>query len=253
MPQIIRFITRHSVWVYAACLLGAVPVLVTLLRARRSKKIALFGLELEMATARFNRSIRFLVLLALVSLLVLALSEIVEPGLPAAEPAAATPVRGPFTPAPTFTNQTPTATATLSATMTAHPQPTLLPQVTLEPIETPGTPLTPTVELAPPPTARCDISEPQDGSSVSAETAFLGTATAEDFAFYKIEVFGPETGQVWASLLGEIATVPVAQGVLGTANFSGWAPGGYSVRLVIVDTTSNEVATCYISVLVPAP
>jgi hypothetical protein len=41
--------------------------------------------------------------------------------------------------------------------------------------------------------------------------------------------------------------------VLGSANFGGWEPGGYSIRLVIVDTTSNEVAGCYVSLNISTP
>jgi hypothetical protein len=48
-------------------------------------------------------------------------------------------------------------------------------------------------------------------------------------------------------------STPVTGGVLGTANFGGWEPGSYSIRLVIVDITSNEVAGCHLGLDVISP
>ena len=39
---------------------------------------------------------------------------------------------------------------------------------------------------------------------------------------------------------------PTVNGVLGSADFTGWLPGIYEVRLVVVDSTSNEVGACTI-------
>jgi membrane-bound lytic murein transglycosylase D len=111
----------------------------------------------------------------------------------------------------------------------------------------------PTPEPGYPPATLCVITSPADGAQVSGQTAFSGSATTEGFLFYKLEANGPETSGVWASLLGRTVSNPVINGALGTANFGGWAPGDYSVRLVIVDSTRNEVAVCRISLNVPAP
>jgi hypothetical protein len=83
--------------------------------------------------------------------------------------------------------------------------------------------------------------------------AFTGTADADEFLFYKLEAFGPQTGGVWASLLGDVVYTPVRDGVLGQVNLNGWSPGGYSIRVVIVDSTSNEIASCYTSINIAAP
>jgi hypothetical protein len=99
----------------------------------------------------------------------------------------------------------------------------------------------------------CLITSPADGSQVSGEVTFIGSATAKQFSFYKLEANGPQTGGIWASLLGSIVSTPVTGGVLGTANFGGWKPGSYSIRLVIVDITSNEVAGCYLGLDVISP
>ena len=99
----------------------------------------------------------------------------------------------------------------------------------------------------------CLITSPADGGQVSGEVTFIGSATAEQFFFYKLEAKGPQTGGIWASLLGSIVSTPVTGGVLGTANFGSWEPGSYSIRLVVVDVTSNEVAGCYLGIDVISP
>jgi len=71
--------------------------------------------------------------------------------------------------------------------------------------------------------------------------------------FYKLEAYGPETAGAWASILGDVVSTPVVNGALGTTSFDGWTPGSYSIRLVIVDTTSNEVAGCFLSLNVTSP
>lgn len=114
-------------------------------------------------------------------------------------------------------------------------------------VELPATEVaSPTPGIAGPPGTVCLISSPADGSQVSGALTLLGSATTERFLFYKIEVSGPQTGENWASLLGQTVHTAVEGGVLGSANLGGWQPGEYLVRLVIVDTTSNEVGVCYL-------
>jgi LysM repeat protein len=110
----------------------------------------------------------------------------------------------------------------------------------------PGAVASPTPGTAGPAVTVCLITSPAEGSQVSGAITLLGSATTEHFLFYKIEVNGPQTGRTWASLLGDVVHAPVVNGTLGTANLGGWEPGSYSIRLVIVDTTSNEVAGCYL-------
>jgi LysM repeat protein len=117
----------------------------------------------------------------------------------------------------------------------------------------PGVVASPTPATAGPAGTVCLITSPADGSQVSGAITLLGSATTEQFLFYKIEVSGPQTGGTWASLLGNVVYTPVTSGVLGTANLGGWEPGSYSVRLVVVDTTSNEVGACYLGLEVVSP
>lgn len=118
-------------------------------------------------------------------------------------------------------------------------------------------PLQPVVSPSPSPLQPsgnfCLITSPADGSQVSGQVTFVGSATAEQFLFYKLEANGPQTGGIWASLLGSVVSTPVTGGGLGTTNLGGWEPGTYSIRLVVVDVTSNEVARCNLGLEVISP
>lgn len=121
------------------------------------------------------------------------------------------------------------------------------------PSPAPSAVTSPTPAIAGPAGTVCLITSPAEGSQVSGAITLLGSAKTEQFLFYKIEVNGPQTGGAWASLLGDVVHEPVVNGTLGTANLGGWEPGSYSIRLVIVDTTSNEVAGCYLGLEVVSP
>jgi LysM repeat protein len=115
----------------------------------------------------------------------------------------------------------------------------------------------PTLPL-PGPTARpsgsvCAFVSPADGANIDGQVSFAGTATADQFLFFKLEAYGPETNGLWASLLGGVVRTPVVGGVLGTADLGMWSPGSYSIRLTVVDTTYNEVSRCYLSLNVSPP
>jgi hypothetical protein len=253
MRDIIRFIATHAAWFYLACGLGSAACLVMFVRAQRNVKQALFGLEMEIAAASRKRAVRLFALTALLALCVFFIAVVVEPNLPPSERPAATPTPAFYTPPPTFTNQTPTATATFTPTLSMPAEmPLPLGTPTTTPEEEEATP-EPSPFPTQPPGTICIITEPADGSQVEGEVTFVGSASTEQFLFFKLEAYGPQTGGIWASIVGDVVSRPVIDGVLGTANFGGWEPGAYSVRLVIVDTTSNEVAGCYVSLNIPPP
>jgi hypothetical protein len=252
MTDIIRFIARHAAWFYLACGLGSAACLVMFVRAQRNVKQALFGLEMEIAAASRIRAVRLFALTALLALSVFLIAVAVEPNLPPSEHVEPTATPAFYTPPPTFTNETPTVTPTITSTLSI---PTETPLLAGTPTSTPEEEVTPEPSPFPtqPPGTICIISEPADGSQVEGEVTFVGSASTEQFLFYKLEAYGPQTGGIWASILGEVVSAPVIDGVLGSANFGGWEPGGYSIRLVIVDTTSNEVAGCYVSLNISTP
>jgi hypothetical protein len=259
---VIKFVTDNASWFYIVFLVILAALLVLWLRARRSRKQALFGLELEVALNRQRRVMRLMALVVVLAAAVFAIDNLIWPIMPATELAQPTPTVDFFaTPPPTFSNVTPTATATVTTTLTMQ---TLTPAVVAT---TAGGPvgaqetltvtvtITQTEEPSPPATigAICLITNPTEGATVSGSLALVGTADADEFLFYKLEAFGPQTGSTWASLLGDVVYTPVRNGILGQVNLNGWSPGGYSIRVVIVDATSNEIASCYTSINISAP
>jgi hypothetical protein len=256
---LLRFVADNAFWFYIAFLVAFVVLLVFWLRARRSRLQALFGLELEVATNRQRRTMRLMALVLVLAAAVFGVDNFVWPALPPAEVTAPTATPDFFaTPPPTFTNVTPTATATMTATIAAETvtPPTLPTAALVETVETvtvTGT-ITPTTVSIPASIGTvCVIASPTEGATVSGPVAFTGSADADEFLFYKLEGFGPQTGGTWASLLGDVVYTPVRDGVLGQVNFNGWSPGGYSIRVVIVDSTSNEIGSCYTSINITAP
>jgi hypothetical protein len=257
---LLKFVADNALWFYIAFLVVFILLLVLWLRARRSRRQALFGLELEVALNRQHRAMRWMALVVVLAAGVFSIENFVWPTMPAPEVAEPTPTVDYFaTPPPTFTNVTPTASATVTATLSAEtvtPPAIATSAVVPRPEETLTVTETITPSAAPPPApigAICVIANPTEGATVSGPVAFTGTADADEFLFYKLEAFGPQTGSTWASLLGDVVYAPVRDGVLGQVNFNGWSPGGYSVRVVIVDTTSNEIASCYTSINITQP
>lgn len=254
MVAIVQFIASYALWFYLVCTLGLFILLLLFLHAQRDRKRALFGLELEVATTRRRNFLRLMIVVVTLAMVVFFVGTVVEPNLPAYQRASPTSTPNIFaTPPPTFSNVSPIATATLTPTLTIPIETSqLLATVVDQAQEITPTPTPPPAPVAPV-NASCVISNPAEGSEVNGEVTFIGTATTEQFQFFKLEAYGPETAGAWASILGDVVTAPVVNGMLGTANFAGWAPGGYSIRLVIVDATSNEVAGCYVNFSITTP
>lgn len=273
MEQVYLFFIRNDVWIYILCGLGLFWYGSELLRARHMLRRAMFGLERERGRRLRNSALLFVMALLAIAGSVVYVNVKIAPTLPADLLRAPTPTLDPFnlplgSPTPAINTPRPVNS----------PTPPLAPTVTLpaEVIQAAPTsgggspvttaPITGTVAagtlpaLAETPPAQgtegnagicsesVNFSAPAAGSSVSGLVAFSGTATGDNFAFYRLEINGPETGNVWASLLGRTISQPANGGVLGSANFGGWLPGVYQVRLVVVDNTSNEQGSCTITI-----
>jgi hypothetical protein len=137
------------------------------------------------------------------------------------------------------------------------PTPPLAPTVTLAsegpPISPPGeedgtaeaTPVPPTSGVCSP---LINISEPSNGDTVTGGVSIFGSAISADFAFYRLEINGPETGNQWASLLEDNGAEPVDNAFLGSANMGQWSRGIYTIRVVVVDNTNTEVGECAVQI-----
>jgi LysM repeat protein len=80
------------------------------------------------------------------------------------------------------------------------------------------------------------ITSPAPEQAVSGTFQIYGTATVENFDFYKLEI-RPDGRSAYATV--EQYDTPVINGLLGEINTAAFGPGQYWVRLVVVDITGN--------------
>lgn len=180
-------------------------------------------------------------------------------------------------PVPTAVIPAPTATPTLTPTPTATNTP--LPPPTQTPVPAPTATATPTATPtaeppaeAPPPQqqepappaivpvtcsdSRLAIFSPGINQTVSGLVPITGRATHEQFNFYKLEVASganASQGFTWfdgsdRSGDGGAKGAPVESGTLGHFNSAGVANGAYTIRLTVVDTSSNYPTPCQVSI-----
>lgn len=173
------------------------------------------------------------------------------------------------TPPPTATDtplppptQTPAPASTATATPTATPNATPSATPTEEPPEEAPPPQR-EPEPAPPaivpvtcPDSRLAIFSPGIDQTVSGLVPITGRATHEQFNFYKLEVApgaNASQGFTWfdgsdRSGGGGAKGPPVESGTLGHFNSGGVANGAYTIRLTVVDTSSNYPTPCQVSI-----
>jgi LysM repeat protein len=111
---------------------------------------------------------------------------------------------------------------------------------------------TPNPDETPAPVPGCDnpgaqITSPASGSTLSGDIQFYGTAAAEDFDFYKLEI-RPASGGAFTTFTDQAAESPVVNGLLGQVGAYAFTPGKYVIRLAVVDITGTIVAECSINV-----
>jgi hypothetical protein len=76
-----------------------------------------------------------------------------------------------------------------------------------------------------------------------------GSANITNFQYYKVEI-GPGTNpkdQQW-TVIGQLHNAPLGGGVLETLNSGAYAPGTYTLRLVVVDQTGNYPPPCRVTI-----
>lgn len=143
---------------------------------------------------------------------------------------------------------TPTATATPSPTATEEP-----PEEALPPPQEPAPPAIVPVSCA---DSRLAIFSPGINQAVSGVVPITGRAQHEQFDYYKLE-FAPGAdatqGFTWfdgsdQTGSGGAKGPPVANGTLGHFNSTGVANGAYTIRLIVVDTSSNYPTPCRVTV-----
>jgi hypothetical protein len=101
-------------------------------------------------------------------------------------------------------------------------------------------------------TPNAQLQIPVNGLLVDQPLVVIGTAFADNFAFYKFEISGPETGGQFAPLTEY--TQPVeSTGVLGQFVPIYYQPGEYQFRLTVFDITNMLQAACLVNIVISEP
>ena len=249
MAIVVQFIKEYAPWVYGVCALIALWYLRASLLARRDRRYAVFSLEREAALNRtygaWTVAVVLLVVIGSVYLLstvvsdaVAPLVEVVNTPTPPQQVVQVTPQ--PTLPLPETVLETPTPTRA----PTPRPKPTVV-----QPTAPAATKAAPAVQAAPScPDPRAIITGPGINQRVSGMVPIMGTAASDKFQYYKLEFGAGINPGVWSYFAG--GEKPVQGGQLGTLNSGALAPGPYTIRVVVVDTTGNYAPPCQTVVII---
>jgi len=251
MEQVLRLIADYQWWIYGVFGLLLLFYLWRAMLARREGARSIFKLEQEQARIRYGRNAVMAALILLIMVVVFGLSNLVLPELTGQPVETQVPTltvtSGPL-PAPTLTATAAPATITPTASPTlVRPTQVRPPTPTSELVETP----TPVVRPASCPNPNVRITSPGVNQAVSGNVPIRGTANAENFQYYKIEV-GPGANprdNEW-TVVGQLRKSPVNNGLLETFNSTAYPPGTYTLRLVVVDQTGNYPEPCQVTIAV---
>ncbi|MCC6454878.1 MAG: hypothetical protein IT328_08055 [Caldilineaceae bacterium] len=144
----------------------------------------------------------------------------------------------------TPTDEPPAATPTPEA---VEPTPEPLPTATPLPTETPE----PVVVAPLCPDPRSVITSPGVNQVLSGTAQILGTATHENFQYYKVEYAQGadiDPNNTFAYLAD--ARVQVIGGLLATFDSSNLSNGAYTIKLTVVDTSGNFPPPCTVTVVI---
>ncbi len=259
MIGLVFLIEQIAIGLYILCALGALLGLRSLLLARQQLQGAQFELQKELASFRVANAATAILLSLELALAVVAIAQVVAPTLRANPPKNVVVVQE--------VAEVPFVTAAPGSLIVGTPPPNfsegveiqgIEDQLNLAPFATPTLTPTPvgTIVADAPAAIGCDTDQasltiPANGMIVHEAVNVVGTANTADFAFYRFELNGPETNNVWAKLAEY--TLPVVNGNLGQLVPSQLTPGEYKFRLMVFDITSAPRATCTITIFVSAP
>ncbi len=260
IERLVFFIEQISPALYILCGLGILWGMRAYYLARQMLAGAQFELERELAQYRAANAITAVLALIEIGLAVAAVAQIVAPTLRNNPPQI-------FAAAPETVEDTPFVTAVPGSIPSpgAGPAfaegvdiPGLEDELNLAPFATPTLTPTPVGTIIPdvPPAVGCDTPNarliiPANGMIVFEATTVVGSANTENFAFYRFELNGPATNNVWR-LLSEY-TAPVVEGELGQIVPSLFIPGEYRFRLRVFDITNTLQASCAITIIISPP
>lgn len=226
-----------------------------LLMARQAYRMTYFELERDIARFQRANAITILILLFELTLVIIGIQRVVAPTIRstqgASQQAAVVLVDLPFsTPTPFRSDNTGIDPSGVNLT----PDDLNL-QVQATPTLTP-TPVG-TIVAGAPPALGCETQDamlqvPANGMRVFEPITVIGTASTSDFAFFRFEIRGPQTGGTFAIV--EEHTQPVVEiGEMGQFVPSFYAPGEYQFQVTVFDTTNTLRASCLVNIYISDP
>ncbi len=262
MNFLIQFVAQFAPWIYAVCGLVALYNVYRIWLIRAERRQAVFALERNKAK-RDLYNVFFAVMLLVLSMGSTYFISTVLPGaleITAIEPVPTTPSQLEFgapvesavsglLPTPTFTPEPPTVVPT--ALPVAPPAQTPTPEVVEEvgPPAATAIPPAPVVQAPACASSQASILQPGNGQIVSGSIAVIGTATHDQFDYYKIEFApGANAGEGYAYLAHD--ENQINSGVLATFNSTNLANGMWTLQLTVVDQTGNFPAPCKVTITV---
>jgi uncharacterized membrane protein YuzA (DUF378 family) len=259
MGIVIQSVANYAPWIYAVCGLVALYQIYRIWQVRAERKQAVFSLEREKAIRDtyniFGIALVLVVTMGFTYFVSTTLASAVDPLV--SEALAPTPAL-PFVPTPTNTpllaTPTPTWTPTpdpLAATRRAEeavgptPTPAQEPEPEAPPTATPA----PVVQAPACADSKAVLIRPGQNEVVRGVVNVIGTATHENFQYYKLELApGAGAGNGFVYVGG--GTSPVVAGVLAGLDTSAYANGAWTLRLIVVDQTGNFPPPCQVTITV---
>jgi hypothetical protein len=259
MAVLIELLAAYAPYIYAACGLVALYQLYRLTQVRADRRQAVFSLERN----RAMRQLYGIFTVAMALLLAMGVTYFASSTLPrAAASGADAPDARPTLP-PQFSLQivptntplfvTPSPTPTETVTPTPLPAPAEA-EAAVEaggatPTPAPATPAPPPVAAAPAacPDPRTAILAPGNGATVSGVFSLIGTASHEQFNFYKIE-FAPGANAGGGFTYLADGRGQVFNGALANVDSRSLANGPWTFQLTVVDMTGNYPEPCRVTV-----
>ena len=247
MEQVLQLIVEYQWWIYGLFGLILLFYLRRAILARRESVRSIFKLEQEQARGRYGRSVLLAALVLLMMGAVFGATNYRRPKMEQPQLPLPTATAG-LLAAPTLTSTAapPTITPTATATVVRPTRPVM-------PSDTPEAVATDAPAVAPPacPNPNVRITAPGLNQVVQGNVPIRGIAGGASFQYYKVEV-GPGSNprdQEW-NVVGQLHRNAVAGGVLETFNSGAYAPGTYTLRLVVVDQTGNYPEPCRVTITV---
>ncbi len=226
MQSLLGFLQTYETLIYI--FLGVAFLLYALRSAQAYRRLqdAIFGLERQHAEQRFRRNVWGMGLAFLAALVVFSLVTYVAPYRSAV-----------LLPTPTANVLATPGTGTLQATLLPQETPTPIPPPTINPKGcVPG---------------KVEITQPQNGKTISGEVNIEGSALIPNFGFYKVDI-APVNQALFLTIFA--SHTPVKENALvakwDTATIP---PGDYVLQLVVVDNQGKALAPCRIRIHIAPP